>query len=69
MITFALTRSTRVEVVSELQIIFGRQAWQDILITRMEMAFTDAGGNVTDNIALWGHEDKITQELNELKII
>lgn len=69
MIAFTLTRPTRAEVVSELQGIFARSAWLNLLVSRMEMAFSDAGGIITAQVKLWGDEAKIEQELQEARMI
>lgn len=68
MITFALTRPTRAEAVSELLGIFARSAWLNLLVSRMEMAFSDAGGVITARVTLWGDEARIRRELQEAGI-
>ncbi len=69
MIAFILTRPTRAEVVSELQGVFARSAWLSLLVSRMEIAFSDAGGIITAQVALWGDEARIGQELREAGLV
>lgn len=69
MIAFTLTRPTRAEAVSELLGIFARSAWLNLLVSRMEMAFSDAGGVITVQVALWGDEAKIERELQGAGIV
>lgn len=68
MVIITLSRPTRVEVISVLQEVFSRSAWLDILVTRIEMAFTDAGGEVTVNVALWGCDEEVERELKGVGI-
>jgi len=69
MIAFTLTRPTRAEAVSELWAIFARSAWLNLLVSRIEMSFSDAGGVITAQVALWGYDAKIEQELHEAGVI
>jgi len=69
MIAFTLTRPTRAEVVAALQEVFANSAWLNLLVSRMEMEFGDAGGVITAQVALWGHDAKIEQELHEAGVM
>ena len=65
MIAFSLTCPTRAEVITDLLAIFNRPAWLNLLVSRAEMAYSDAGGMATVQVALWGYDSAIRRELRE----
>ena len=65
MIAFSLTRPTRAEAVTALLAIFNYPAWLDMLVSRAEMAYSDAGGVATVQVALWGYDSAIERALRE----
>jgi len=68
MITFSITRANHHAIIADLLAAFEKSVWLNILVSRMEMTFENAGAMVTAEVALWGCEDAIRCQLEAVGI-